>query len=119
MVRSFKILSQQRLQAAPNRALLSPVKDLTLSTLNTISKDSKDPRQQQAQREAERRKQQYEQSKAPERAREQADKARKQATKNRERTLEQQQGFKKNKGNPASRNNAGSSLDVMQSPIAQ
>ena len=43
MKKSFKIYSKQRLQAAPNKALLSPVKDLTLSTLETISKDSKDP----------------------------------------------------------------------------
>ena len=121
MVRSFKILSQHRLKAAPNRALLSPVKDLTLSTLDSIAIDPKDPRQQQAQREAERRRQQYEQSQAPKRAREQADKAREQAAENREKAIkrQQQQKDKNNKVKPAGRNRSGVSLDVMKSPIAQ
>lgn len=118
MVRSFKIFAKQRLQAALNRALLSPVKDLTLSTLQTIAKDNKDPRQQEAQREVERRKQQYEQSQAPKKAKEQADKAREQASKNREKAVRRQQP-KKNKVRPASRRNTGLSLDVMRSPIAQ
>ena len=118
MKKSFKIYATQRLQAAPNKALLSPVKDLTLSTLETIAKDSKDPRQQQAQREAERRKQQYNQSKAPERAREKADKARKQATKNRDKTLRKQQQ-QKNRISPANSRSRSTNLDVMKSPLAQ
>ena len=115
-MRSFKVYSKQRLQAAPNRALLSPVKDLTLSTLQSIAKDNKDPRQQQAQREVERRKQQYEQSQAPKKAREQADKARERASKNRERIINKQ---KKDKVPNASKRRSGTSLDLMQSPIAQ
>lgn len=112
------IFSNLRLTAIKNKALLQPVKDLTLSTLQSIANDPKDPRQQQAQREVDRRKQQVEQSKAPERAREKADKARAQAAKERDKSVKKQKRSQK-AIKPASKSNKLANINVLNSPIAQ
>lgn len=117
MAFSFKICSQARLFAAKNKNLLEPVNSLTLSTLESIASDPKDPRQKQAEREAERRKKTMDQRKTSVKDSSKADQSRKdfdRKAKQQVRQQQQQQKSIKNRSISKKRNKTG--LNLMKSP---
>ena len=104
---------------AKNKNLLEPVNSLTLSTLESIANDPKDPRQKQAEREVERRKKTMDQRKTSVKDSSKADQSRKdfdRKAKQQVRQQQQQQKSIKNRSISKKRNKAG--LNLMKSPSA-
>ena len=118
----FKILSKKRLVAIKNKNLLEPVNSLTLFTLQSIANDPKDPRQQQAQREVERRKKTMDQRKTFVRDSDNSNKARKDFDRKAKQQVRQQQQTQqsvKNRSKSSSRKPSNRSLNLMQSPVSR
>lgn len=119
MVSSFKLYSYYRLSAAKNKNLLEPVNSLTLSTLESIANDPKDPRQKQAEREVERRKKTMDQRKTSVKDSSKADQSRKDFDRKAKQQVrqQQQQQQKSIKNRSISKKRNKTNLNLMKSPI--
>ena len=118
MVSSFKIYSYYRLSTAKNKNLLEPVNSLTLSTLESIANDPKDPRQKQAEREVERRKKTMDQRKTSVKDSSKANQSRKDFDRKAKQQIRQQKQQQKSiKTRSISKKRNKTSLNLMKSPI--
>ena len=117
MVSSFKIYSYYRLSAAKNKNLLEPVNSLTLSTLESIANDPKDPRQKQAEREVERRKKTMDQRKTSVKDSSKANQSRKDFDRKAKQQVRQQKQQQKSiKTRSISKKRNKTNLNLMKSP---